>query len=618
MPVLLSALLASAVTSAAPAEAPSAATSLAQAPYWQRLLRDATPDDGQYRSQITRSGFFLAARGAQDAEAELQADLSAFAAGGGDESPACRFPARRAWLAQQLPDVAAGWVAPRCQALDAWLKALDARQATLVFASDYLNNPSSMFGHTLLRIDAASQRDDTRLLAYAVNYSAQTNTSNGLEFAVKGLTGGYPGRFSLLPYYEKVKEYNDWESRDLWEYELALTPEEVHRLLLAYWDWRETEVPYYFLSRNCSYELLGLLEMARPGLKLQDKFPGSVIPTDTLRAVLAEPGMLRRTTWRAASGTRRQAAIDRNSLRVNLAVPALMRELPPVPPAQLAPEEQAQALETAYDELYVRYLARAVDKDSTPPQLRALLTRRSQLDIPDQRVVPAQPLTGPTGGHETARWGLGYGHDADDLLLLHYRPAYHDWLDAQTGYRTGARIDFLSGTLGVDREGRLSLQDASVVAIDSLAPASSLHQPWSWSVRAGATQALAGDGQARNHGLGVVEGGGGIALRAGADTLCHVQSHSDARGGASLDRGWELGTGLRAGCLGGGHAVLGDWRWLLEARALYRWPSLDWDRELRGGLQLSPARNQALRIELRAEQRDVSLTTLGVSWLHYF
>lgn len=170
----------------------------------------------------------------------------------------------------------------------------------------------------------------------------------------------------------------------------------------------------------------------------------------------------------------------------------------------------------------------------------------------------------------------------------------------------------------MDREGRLSLQDASVVAIDSLAPASSLHQPWSWSVRAGATQALAGDGQARNHGLGVVEGGGGIALRAGADTLCHVQSHSDARGGASLDRGWELGTGLRAGCLGGGHAVLGDWRWLLEARALYRWPSLDWDRELRGGLQLSPARNQALRIELRAEQRDVSLTTLGVSWLHYF
>ena len=33
-----------------------------------------------------------------------------------------------------------------------------------------------------------------------------------------------PGYYSIGPYYEKVKEYGDWESRDIWEYRLDLTP----------------------------------------------------------------------------------------------------------------------------------------------------------------------------------------------------------------------------------------------------------------------------------------------------------------------------------------------------------------------------------------------------------
>jgi hypothetical protein len=43
----------------------------------------------------------------------------------------------------------------------------------------------------------------------------------------KVLTGQYPGEYSIMPYYRKVKEYGDFESRDLWEYELNLTPEET-------------------------------------------------------------------------------------------------------------------------------------------------------------------------------------------------------------------------------------------------------------------------------------------------------------------------------------------------------------------------------------------------------
>ena len=478
---------------------------LAQDPYWLRLLQNPNP---------------------QLAQAELLDNQAAFAiAATDDNSPACRYPARRAWLAEQRPDWAAQWPTPVCPALKRWLDAIDAQQATLVFASDYLNNPSSMFGHTLLRIDAKTQTDDTRLLAYAVNYAAQTNTSNGLEFAIKGLTGGYPGKFSLLPYYEKVKEYNDWESRDLWEYELDLTPAEVHRLLLTYWDWRDTTAPYYFLSKNCSYALLGLLEMARPGLRLQAQFPAQAIPTDTLRAVLAEPHMLRRMTWRPASGTRRNAAIERNPRAVNQAVKSLIDLDAPLPASlELAPEQQAQAFETAYDELYARYLARQVPKDIAPPRLRNLLTLRSQVDIPDQRVAPAQPAADPSQGHGTARWGIGAGHDDESMALLSYRGAYHDWLDPQAGYREGARIDFLTGTLRINKDGKVGVQDATVVAIDSLAPASVLQQPLSWSLRVGADHVLGDRRDADSHTVAVIEGGAGNDRLGGVYRLDKVQS----------------------------------------------------------------------------------------------
>lgn len=43
----------------------------------------------------------------------------------------------------------------------------------LVFPAAYLNSPSSMFGHTLLRIDQADvTSNNTALLSYALNFGA--------------------------------------------------------------------------------------------------------------------------------------------------------------------------------------------------------------------------------------------------------------------------------------------------------------------------------------------------------------------------------------------------------------------------------------------------------------
>jgi hypothetical protein len=98
----------------------------------------------------------------------------------------------------------------------------------MIFPAAYLNSPSSMFGHTLLRIDQANvQSDQTALLSYAINFGAYIEGSdNSILYAWKGLMGGYPGLFALVPYQEKLSEYRSLENRDLWEYRLNLTQAE--------------------------------------------------------------------------------------------------------------------------------------------------------------------------------------------------------------------------------------------------------------------------------------------------------------------------------------------------------------------------------------------------------
>ena len=45
-----------------------------------------------------------------------------------------------------------------------------------------------------------------------------------------------------------------------------VTVAEIDFLLMHLWELREAEAPYYFFTRNCSYELLRLLEVAVPEL----------------------------------------------------------------------------------------------------------------------------------------------------------------------------------------------------------------------------------------------------------------------------------------------------------------------------------------------------------------
>lgn len=69
--------------------------------------------------------------------------------------------------------------------------------------------------------------------------------------------------------------------------------------------------------------------------------------------------------------------------------------------------QQAQVQEMAYDDLYIRLMARNVEQPFAQPRLRQLLVARSQNLEPVQRRELPVPAISPATGHDSTRLQLG-------------------------------------------------------------------------------------------------------------------------------------------------------------------------------------------------------------------
>ncbi|HXV24717.1 MAG TPA: DUF4105 domain-containing protein [Alphaproteobacteria bacterium] len=470
-------------------------------------------------SVMDSPGFFLAPAGKTDPQAELEATLAGFFAPPPQneeaQHPQCAFVARYHWLKAQLAIDPTRLPEQPCTRFRKWYEAINPARITLVFPAAYFNQPSSMFGHTLLRIDKVGQSEGARLHSYAINYGAITGDDSGVMFAFKGLAGGYPGVYSILPYYEKVKEYSDLENRDIWEYELNLNQAEVHRLVMHLWELRQAYAKYYFLDENCSYQLLALLEVARPELDLTGDFDWWAIPADTIRAVVEQAGLLARAVYRPSA----HADIDHRLSRLDpyqrgLAYRLALGERAPDDPelAGLPPERRAALLELAYEYLQYRLRAGDEERDLVAPRLLALLRARSE--IPAAADVPSvpRPQTRPDEGHGSARAAIGIGRtDGRNFLELRLRPALHDLLDIQGGFVPGTEIDFLDLAMRYyEGEDAPELESVTAIGIQSIAPRNEFFRPNSWRLNLGAER-FRRSGPAKDELVGAAGGGLGLA-----------------------------------------------------------------------------------------------------------
>ncbi|MFZ5875732.1 MAG: DUF4105 domain-containing protein [Nitrospirota bacterium] len=468
------------------------AQQLARTREWAVLLHYHRSALGGVISEADGADFFLAPDGKRNPESELAATLAAFFSPPVADPmvlhPQCRFVARYAWLNARLGFDSARLPPQDCPRFREWMAALDPESATLIFPSAYMNNPSSMFGHTLLRIDHANRSENNRLLDYTVNFAAATDRPTALISIILGVTGGLPGRFSITPYYIKAKEYSDLQSRDIWEYRLAFSREQIENMLRHAWEMGNTYFDYFFFTQNCSYQLLALLDAADPTLHLADRFPAWTIPTDTVRAVLDVPGLVTRVSFRPALSTQllhHRSGLDPSEdawLFQVLRDPAAVDS----GPFEALPEARRAALIDVATE-YLAY--RKVDDpdriDRYNARQRRLLVERAALHVASDDAPPPTPPP-PEAGHETMRVGIGGGRTGDEWFgQVAVRPALHDLLGDETGYTPNTHLEFMNTVLRYNRTSQVSLNRLDVVRIISLTPYDRLIAKPSWQISTG-------------------------------------------------------------------------------------------------------------------------------------
>jgi len=441
---------------------------LSNSKYWHIL--------GHYKngvSEIDSPNFFLSKNGKYSPYEELNATIYYLVNPKfkDDNSTYCKFPARREWIKKVLPNLKIK--KQNCKELKQELDTIkNIKSVTLVFPTILMNSPASMFGHTLLRLD---DKNGDLLNSFAINYAAHTNETNGLIYAIKGLTGGYLGKYAIVPYYKKIAEYNDMKNRDIWEYQLNLTPKEIDRLKLHLYEVKNTWSYYYYFNKNCSYQILWLLEAARPSLKIVYKFNYKTLPVDTIKEAKKE-NLIKSVYFRPSK--KRQILYYFNKIKnKDLAIKFektrdinLLNNLPVI--------QKIYILDFAVEMLNYKYISKEIDRKTYLKNYIKLLKLRSKLPK-EKELKIAPPTKDPTFSHDSNKIWF---YLTLKKAFFGFKPSFHYIDDINTAFIPGAYIDFF--VFGF-KTNPLMLDYLYFFRVNSLTPRNKLFKPISWGVNLG-------------------------------------------------------------------------------------------------------------------------------------
>ena len=410
--------------------------------YWLKLLHS---ENGKSRADSEK--FFLAPNGKTNPDAELAATISAFkdqnsVAGWFNYHPQCVFRERLRFLQEQ--GLIANIPLVSCKEFDEWKTGLNAESVTLIFSSSYPNNPSSLFGHTLLRFNQKNKTND--LLDYAVAFSAIPESDDpGIIFAYKGMFGGYKGLFEITKYYTKVNEYNNGESRDLIEYNLNLSSDELNRMINHLWElYQTTYFNYFFTDENCSAVLMDVLAIPfhKDGvINKHDRW--YYLPSEMVKRFRELPGRIDSVKYRPS--LKKQLTKKWESL-TSAEVGDVEKILDEgVVPADYSNPKVLEAVVSYID--FTRNRKKEKLEGESQKLMRQALIRRATLPKGETTNVLYDESNRPDEGHEPQKFSF-FTKLEDDRFQMGFelKQGYHDLMSNDRGFDPFSQFDFLTGS----------------------------------------------------------------------------------------------------------------------------------------------------------------------------
>lgn len=454
-----------------------------QKDYWLKLLhyhKGKSRADGEL--------FFVDPKGKTDPAAEFQADIDLFKdhyarAGWFNYHPQCVFRERYEFI--KAAGFLEGIAVEACEEFHEWKKGLNAESVTLVFSSSYPNNPSSLFGHTLIRLNQKGKSDKSPgdLLDYAVAFSAMPEREDiGVVFAAKGMFGGYKGLLEVTKYYTKVTEYNNGESRDLIEYDLKMSPEELDRLINHLWEiYQTTYFDYYFADENCSAVLSDILAVPFNLDSVNAHERWYYLPAEMIKT-FKRVGRVKSENFRASLKKQLEKSFEKLSSKeiAEIKKLAVAKELP-------VDYNNIPVLDGLISLLdFTRYRTKdQLSPDQKILMRRALLRRASLPQGEEIKGEVYNQTNRPDKGHEPQKFSLfSRTENSHALFGVEFKEGYHDLMARDDGYDPFSQFDFFTGSVVFDKKlNKASYDKLTFVDLISLHTYKFYDPQFSWAAK---------------------------------------------------------------------------------------------------------------------------------------
>ncbi|WP_372655859.1 DUF4105 domain-containing protein [Halobacteriovorax sp.] len=467
---------------------------------WLNLLHYKPNIISGFTSEADEPTFFYHQSGATNPLLELQENIKAYKKDKKEFNkssmrPECRFPARTRFLLSEGL-ITNQDIGDTCTEFEKFRNKVAAKSISIVFSSYFLDTPASAFGHTFMRLNknirnTVQEDQNFELLDYAINYSANVTTNNALIYSIMGFAGGFKGEFAAMPYFYKVREYNDYESRDLWSYDLNLTQKEVDTVVAHIWEMGQTYFNYFYLTENCSYHMLGLLDVANDSWNLSDKNPTFVLPVDTIKTISNTPGLVRRVGYRPSKMQKAKISVSNLKESEVSLFENVINSKSSTSLDKLPNKTKAKILDTAIDYLDYKHSEDILlEKKEAMKWKQELLISRSETGIQNSEIVYKLPeIERPENGHGSRRFTLGAGEDKLQgfYQTLSYRFALHDFYDSDVGQNPQATMEMVNIKLKYfsndeikNKEKQVAIDHLSLVRVISISPIKKFFSNLSW------------------------------------------------------------------------------------------------------------------------------------------
>lgn len=427
--------------------------------------------------------------------AELKATLTAFAQPvlKAEEHPLCIFSARRVWLSQTSPELMNQFAQVNCPNFEAFSADNQPHSVSLIFATGYLGNPASYYGHLLLKLNS---NETGKVHDPAINFGADVPLEDDmLSYIFKGLVGGYQSSFTTQGFFYHLQNYGENELRDLWEYQLDLTPEQKALFVAHLWELQNRDFTYYFLNRNCAYFMADALNLVA-NVPISQSWRPWVAPQTVVQQLTAEnPAIIKNKRYYPSRQSRlyqRFASLNETERGVVSTIALDPTKLNLEFLADYSLTSKQNILDTLLD--YFQFL-RVPDKGAKDPNnlyYNKAIAMRYQLPA-GQSFVDFKSVNTPELGRNVSRFSAGIRQNKDNTLTtFRLRPSYYDPLDATYGHTPHAGLSMGEVALSLNHE-KLSVDELKLVNILSISrnytmlPGDTNH---SWYLSVGAERKL--------------------------------------------------------------------------------------------------------------------------------